>query len=627
MTGYALLLAIAAFGLSGCSDDAEGGGEPVTISSVTPSEASAGDMVTIEGNGFSADPAKNVVSFSVAGVSSSSASRDAIPVEATSTSLRVEVPEGSFTGDVAVRSPFPISSGSFDFTPPGVPSNSLDFMVRLLRGDVAKIYYAASDYDLAVKTGLSGEEYILILFDSATPPDLNMTFNYTVNNDTPCSSAPAAVGPDAGVDSGDQPDKTDPMLLAGAGEITRSFERKKWEEALGLLRGGPVDIDVDNTRPAPSRSSSLEPQERQFYVFSNFSGSTVNPDDFTLVTADLKYEGTHTLLYLDQTTHSTCINDSEAEALGLEFENSIYPTNTSSFGSEPDINGDGKVVILLTPLVNELTPDGGASAGYIAGFFMPGDLLPAYVPSGASNGMEIYYSMVPDPGGEYGNVYPKEPALESIKGVTAHEFQHMIMFNYRVLIFGSGYSGAYMAELWVDEGLAHIAEDLNDHDQSNINRANLFLNDPGNVTLIQGGDALTERGASFLFFRYLGDRFGVGVYWDIVQTRKTGIANIEEVTGYSFKELFTDWAATMYFESMEVTPVDPKYSYSSFDMAAVFEPLRVRQTNICGSPYNGDVKSYGPDFLRLEFSGSDVYDINISSALFGSMNAALIRTQ
>ncbi len=627
ITVYSLLLVVAAFGLSGCSDDPQSGGEQISISSVTPAQASAGDVVTIEGKGFSAEPAQNLVTFSATGFSSSVANRTAVPSEVTRTSLTVEVPEGSFTGGVRVEAPFPVYGGPFDITPPRIPSNSLDFTIRLLRGDVAKIYYADSDYDFSLSTLQAGEEYILILFDSATPPDRNMTVNYSVDNNTPCTSAPPADGPDTAIDAGPDAIKLDPLLLAGSGEVTRSFERKKWEEALGLLHGGQSGIDEGYTKPAPSRSSMLKPQAQEFFVFSNFDGSTINPADFTLVTADLKYEGTHTLLYVDQTTHVSCITDYEAAALGQEFEDHIYPTNTSSFGSESDINHDGKVVILLTPVVNELTPSGGSTPGYIAGFFMPGDLLPAYVPTGASNGMEIYYSMVPDPTGLYGNVHPKDEALDVIVGVIAHEFEHMIMFNYRVLIFGNGYSGAYMAELWVDEGLAHIAEDLNGHDGSNISRANLFLNDPGNVTLIHGGDDLEERGASFLFFRYLGDRFGDRIFRDIVQTNKTGTDNIEYVTGFAFKELFTDWAATMYFEDMGVTPVDPKYSYTSLDLAADFGPLRIRQSNICGSPYTGDVKSYGPDFLIMEFTGTDVYDINISSALFGSMNAALIRIQ
>ncbi len=625
MTGYALLLAIAAFAFSGCGSDSEGGGESISIDSVSPSTASAGDIVTIEGSGFSADPSKNVVSFMADGVSSSSADREAVPVESTSSSLTVEVPEGSFTGSVSVKSPFPIKSGPFDVTLPGFPSNALDFTVRLLRGDVAKMYYADSNYDMPVSTGGAGEEYILILFDSATPPDRNMTFNYSVDNDTPCSSSLASDGPDAESDNGPEPDKMDPMLLAGAGDATRSFEKKKWEEISGLLNGGAVNIDSGESRPV--QSSALEPQAREFFVFTNINGSTLNPDDFTLVTADLKYEGSHTLLYVDQRTHFSCIDDNEAEALGIKFEQDIHPTNNATFGFESDINHDDKVVILLTPIVNEMTPLGGASTGYIAGFFMPGDLLPTYVPTGVSNGMEIYYSMVPDPNPEYGNVYEKEPALDVIEGVIAHEFQHMIMFNYRVLIFGNGYSGTYMEELWIEEGMAHIAEDVNNHDESNRRRANLFLNDPGDVTLIHGGDDLEERGASFLFLRYLGDRFGEDIFRDIVQTKKTGTANIEEVTGHSFKEMFSDWAATMYFENRGLTPNDPKYAYTSIDFAADFDPLRIKPSNICSSPATGDVRSYGPEFILMEFTGTNVYDINISSALFGSMNATLIRIQ
>ena len=624
--GYALLLAIPALVLTGCSEEQTAGGEPVSITSVTPASASAGDIVTIEGKGFSSNPAKNQVAFSATGYSDPAASRIAVPVEATGSSLRVEVPEGSYTGGVRVETMFPINPGPFDIKAPMTPSNSLDLTVRLLVGDVGKVFYSGTDHDLPLSTGQTGEDYILILFDSATPTG-GLTAFYTLDNDTPCSSAPAADGQDTRVDSGPDLDKTDPVLQAGAGEVTRSFERRKREEALDLLRGGAVNIDPGNAQSSLPRASAMEPLAREFFVFNNITGSTIDPDNFTLVTADLKFEGDHTLLYVDQATHFSCIDDFEAEALGQKFEDEIYLTNTSTFGSESDINHDGKVAILLTPVVNELTPPGGASTGYIAGFFLPGDLLPTYVPTGATNGMEIYYSIVPDPNGIYGNVYDKAPALEVIEGVIAHEFQHMIMFNYRVLKFGNGYDGTYMAELWVDEGLAHIAEDINGHDESNIRRANYFLNDPGDVTLIHGGDALDERGASFLFFRYLGDRFGEGIFSDIVQTKKTGTSNIEYVTGCDFKEIFTDWAATLYFEARSVTPVDPKYAYTSLDLPADFDPLRVRDANICGSPLMGDVKSYGPEFILMEFTGVNVYDLNISSSLFGSMNATLIRIQ
>jgi hypothetical protein len=623
----ALILANLALAISGCSDDPETGNIQITIDSVSPSSVSAGDIVTIEGSGFSTDPSRNIVSFSPTDYSDPVSSRIAIPIEASGTSLRVGVPEGSFTGGVRVEAPFPVVSGPFDIGTLGIPSNSLDLTVTLLRGDVAKIFYSSAEYDMPVSANQSGEEYILILFNSATPPDKNMSFDYVVDNNTPCAMPASFSGAGSDAIGVLASGRIHPSLLAGSGEGVKSFERKKREEVLDLFRGGIDGRDSFGSPPAVMTIPAKEPQAREFFVFSNIYGSTIDPDDFTLVTADLKYEGTHTLLYVDQSTHFSCINDSEAQALGLEFESNIYPTNTTKFGSESDINRDGKVVILLTPVVNELTPPGGATSGFIAGFFMPGDLLPTYVPTGASNGMEIYYSIVPDPNAIYGNQYDKERALEVIKGVLAHEFQHMIMFNYRVLKFGNGYSGTYMAELWVDEGLAHIAEDLNGFDESNIRRADLFLGNPGNVTLIHGGDDLEERGASFLFFRYLGDRFGDEIYSSIVQTKKTGTDNLEHVTGLSFKELFADWAATMYFENTGVSPTDPKYSYSSLDLAADFDPLRVRASSICSSPMAGYIKSYGPEFIHMGFSGINEYDLNISSAMFGSMNATLIRIQ
>ena len=100
----ALLLVISLPGFYGCGDDPEAGGEKITISSVTPSEAGAGDVVTIEGTGFSSDPLKNVVAFSAEGVTNSRDSRIAIPTSSTGGSLTVTVPEGAYTGGVRVES-------------------------------------------------------------------------------------------------------------------------------------------------------------------------------------------------------------------------------------------------------------------------------------------------------------------------------------------------------------------------------------------------------------------------------------------------------------------------------------------------------------------------------------------
>jgi hypothetical protein len=618
---FSIGLAILASAFSGCSDDPESV-EQIVIYAVSPTKASAGDTLDIDGKGFSSDPLRNTVYFSSTGYSDPSTSRPALPVSISGSRLRIIVPEGSYTGGVRVETPVPFGGGPFEMESYRVPSNELGLLVRLLDGDVAKLFFSSSVFSMPVSTERLGEEYILILFDSSVPPDKDMTVLFSVDGDDFC----AASGNASGRGFAGSPGRAAEIADERPGGAMSLFDRKKREDLLDLLKGVRASKGGESGKVG-STVSGLQPDRREFFVFSNFEGSTIDPDDFTLVTADLKYEGDHTLLYLDSSTHFSCITDQEAENLGEKFENDIYPINTSSFGSESDINRDGKVVILLTPVVNELTPPGPSQDGIIAGFFLPGDLLPTYVPTGASNGMEIYYSMVPDPNGIYGNAYSKDYALGVMEGVLAHEFQHMIMFNYRILKFGNGFSAAYMAELWVDEGLSHIAEDLNGHDSDNIKRSNIFLADPGKTTLIHGGDDLDERGASFLFFRYLGDRFGEDIYRDIVQTKRTGTDNIEYVTGLPFKEVFSEWAATLYFESTGRTPADPKYSYTSIDLSGDFDPLRVVNGELCLAPVMGYVKSMGPEFIHIGFTGIDEGDLTVSSDALGRMNAVLIRIQ
>ncbi|MDD3642470.1 MAG: hypothetical protein PHQ19_03295 [Candidatus Krumholzibacteria bacterium] len=601
-----------------CSEDA-GTGEQIVLTQISPFSAGAGDTVTVSGRGFGADPAAYRVAFSPVGYSKDEGSRCAAPFEISGSTARVVVPEGSYNGEVRFESAAPFGGGIFGVGAPRIPSNELDVEIPLGAGEAAKLFCASIDYSFPLSYGTALDEYVLIAFDSSVPITAGMTTDYRVDTDDPCDAKDASERPE--IPSTGRLDRVR-AAVADPGP----FDRRKREEIARVLSAGAPAGDGGQARYSRAGSGAAPPTA-QFNVYGDIEGSTIDPESYTTVTANWAYEGEHTVLYLDASTHPTCITDLELQQLGGLFEYQIYETNTAAFGSPSDINNDGKVVILLTPVVNLLTPPGGAGEGFIAGFFMPGDLLPGLLPSGTSNGMEIYYSMVPDPNGIYGNTYEKPRALDVISGVMAHEFQHMIMFNYRVLIYGSGISAAYMAELWVDEGLAHIAEDLNGFDESNIGRADLFLADPGKATLIHGGDALDERGASFLFFRYIGDRFGEDIYRRIVQSKKTGTANIESATGVGFKELFADWAATLYFESRGVAPADPKYRYTSIDLAGDFAPLRVRSTNLCAGPFMGAVESMGPEFIALGLGGPALFDIDLTCSGYGRMNAVLLRTQ
>src|SRR5690606_2216800 len=132
------------------------------------------------------------------------------------------------------------------------------------------------------------------------------------------------------------------------------------------------------------------------------------------------------------------------------FDDPIFPTVTGAFGEPSDVDGNGRIIILFTPVVNELTPRG--AAGFVAGFFYGLDLT-----EGAnSNRAEIFYSVVPDPGGRYGDPRSRDDILRTVPGVLAHELQHMVHFHERMMRRQAPRPEA----VWLSEALAHMAEDL-----------------------------------------------------------------------------------------------------------------------------------------------------------------------
>jgi len=616
--------------LFGCGDTNTITKEPPSVESLSPGVASYGDTLVIAGADFNRDPLASRIVFSPSRFSDPRARRVVVPLSGSRTELRGIVPDGSFADEVRVEDVASLGGSlPYGVRPPIAASNSLPFSARLRAGNVGKAFFSGTEYDFSITAGASDEDYLVVLFNDAVPPASFWSYLYSVTGQprTPLASGPSSTGSPAALEA-----KAGARAAAESknrGTLQRDFDRNKIEGIRSLLRKAGAGLGDAEPARRPFRStiagSGAAPQTVQFRVLVDPFESTGDPDNFTTVTADLKYTGAHTLLYVDVETPVLCLNDEEAQNLGQVYDASLYGTDRSSFGSESDINGDGKVAILLSPVVNVMTPPGTAGTqGYIAGYFLPNDLLPDYLDSRITNGMEIFYSFVPDPAGQFGNVYAKDRALEVIEGVLAHEFVHMIMFNYRVLIYGRGYKLDYWEDIWIQEGLAHIAEDLNGYKQSNIARANLYLADPGEVTLIYGGDELAERGASFLFFRYLGDRFGGSLFKQLVQTKRLGVANVEGATGAIFKELFADWAAACRLSGSGVTS-DARFNYSSIDLQNDFDHVAVIPGIITGNQMMGSTKSIAPEYLFFTIPAGATVDFALGSEAAGRLNAIAIR--
>jgi hypothetical protein len=620
--------------LAGCTNDtATITVEAPDISSLQPDAAQYGDTIVVTGSGFGEDPSGNLIVISPGRFSDAAARRVITPFGGSRTELRGIVPDGSFAGSVRVEQTGAMG-GAFSFVirSSSAASNTLPFSARLLAGDVGKAFFSGSDYGFSINAGVSSEDYLVVLFSSAAAPDNTWTYLYDITAQSATSSAAQSSGPDSlssvGADETRSTASKVEEKAADMGMRRRDFRKRADEEIVNLLRksGGAADASRRSGTFRPAISGAGAPAATaQFQVLIDPGESVLDPDNFKTVEADLKFEGDHTLLYVDTETPVSCLSDGEAEDLGQLFDASIYGIDRSYFGEESDINGDSKVAILMSPTINEMTLAGTAgSHGFIAGYFLSNDLLPELLDAELTNGMEIFYAMVPDPTGLFGNTFPKAQTLSVIESVLSHEFLHMILFNYRILIYGHGYSADYMEDTWLNEGLAHIAEDLNGYTSSNIARANRYLADPGDVTLIYGGDELDERGASFLFLRHLGDRFGTGVFKSLVQSKKIGVENIEAATGQHFKELFADWSAACYLSGRGITD-DPRFNYSSIDLQGDFDPIYTMTGNVSGSQMDGFVKAMAPEYIKFTIPASGSVEFTLESDASGRMNAAVIR--
>lgn len=274
------------------------------------------------------------------------------------------------------------------------------------------------------------------------------------------------------------------------------------------------------------------------------------------VTATVRLVSDQAVFYEDVEAAES-VPSGEIKTLAELFDDPIHPTDVSVFGEAPDLDANERIAILLTPAVNRLTPRG--SDGFVGGFFFGLDLRPELE---GSNGGEVFFVLVPDPDGVWSDPRSLEVIRDEVPAILAHEFQHMIHFNQRVLELGAERTDA----LWLSEALAQMAEDVTGEvmagrgdlsaaalfQSANHRRAQAFLPDPANVSLIvsAGQGTLEERGAGWLFLRYLRDiSGGNGLLTQLTQNTATGIENVTAATGTSWEAVFSDWSAALAVEA------------------------------------------------------------------------------
>ena len=86
------------------------------------------------------------------------------------------------------------------------------------------------------------------------------------------------------------------------------------------------------------------------------------------------------------------------------------------------------------------------------------------------------------------------------------------------------------------------------------------------VTSYTGGGSLEDRGATWLFLRWIASQKGENIFGRLVQTSNTGIANIEAQAREPFGALFGDFSAALVVDSIPGVPrssVPARYRFGS----------------------------------------------------------------
>jgi hypothetical protein len=187
---------------------------------------------------------------------------------------------------------------------------------------------------------------------------------------------------------------------------------------------------------------------QQFHVLSS-----ERPVVFSRVGARLSYVGTNILIYVDTLAPANGFTPDQLNAFGQLFDQTLYPIDLNAFGTPSDIDQNGHLIVLLSPVVNALTPTADcATQGFIGGFFDGIDLSSTDT---SSNQGEIFYSLVPDPNATVSCAHSVADLDAETPATFLHELQHLINFSQHFVV----HHGA--PELgWLDEGLSIVAEEL-----------------------------------------------------------------------------------------------------------------------------------------------------------------------
>lgn len=567
----------------------EGSGAPSGSSSVAvdpagplppPAVASVDAMTeleatTVRGSGFDPDPTGNTVTVDGVEAEVTSGGEDELAVEVPQLGCR---PAHEATVEVTT------SGGSDSASAPVEPDEApvvIEVGEQVVRSDPAAFCFQFED--------ASADERYLLGVQSLSP---------VAGSLTPVQVTAEAAGGDGGASTARRSLAAAEAPGVGGGLVPdRSPIRRRHRSAELRLRSW------ERRHLEPAASLAARPARRELRLDSSVGGSvavgdTVSvrvPDagsgdacaDYTEIGAVVEAMGNRGIFVADTANPSGGFTDADYQDFSGRMDGEVFGTLVDHFGSPTDIDGNGRVVVVVSRAVNE-TSDA-------LGFVFGGDLFPRQTSDdsfscASSDEGEFYYGRAPDPDGELGDAYPTETARSQTPFVMSHELTHVIQQTRRVE------AGQPFMLSRVAEAQATLGEEVVGHavtgrspgqnlgadvifNTGGADEIDWYLNGFGDLAAYFGFESQSSRiaeapdacgwwrddpspcvgralwyGVGWSFLRWVSDHFGPSaggeeaLHQQIIGRGGRGLSNVAAIVGQPVDELMARWSAALYLD-------------------------------------------------------------------------------
>ena len=378
---------------------------------------------------------------------------------------------------------------------------------------------------------------------------------------------------------------------------------------------------IDLTK-APAIQQQLRKTAWNFVVGSqkNWYASDWTNDQFYSVSTTCRAIGTNAYIFVEDSLWLSRVDQNAVDKVKEAFDSKtpadpykgIFQTNVETFGNPPNVDGDSKIIILILNIKDGYSGTGGYVAGYFYGYneYTPAQGAPY------SNVAEIYYL-------DANPLDLKKPtgssSLETGMRTAAHEFQHMIHFNYDKdeLIF-------------VNEGMSEIAEYINGYPL----REQGSYNNETNFPLFEwrrddNTKVLTDYSRAARFSLYLYEQFGKDVLKRIVQESaneangiNNALSNTTPSTLRRFRGILEEWFIANIINDKSFNNLFG-YTNSKVGYASARTHLNPNVTNFSdginkfGSQY---ISFTGGSNLSVKFDTKGMNEIKIKAIKYGAVS-------